>query len=460
MLEHTISRQPEPFQENVESLSLGVPETITSIPSLTPDGLHPMEFRRFSKEIILPPSMVEGLRIILNEYTQSFDTVVKNRQGTEGYGYAKTPNGNYVNFGFQIDMAGLPTSLLTKLSSLSPEEVANQLRPLIFEIENSLAMYNLMRGFTSSQEQYSPLNFFGINFDTAIKAWEEYTGLPLALGAVTEEKFRDMMLLELGITNPREVTPELVRKRSGFANFFSPQQLKQLALSKRIEEYLLYMRTSYPRSILRKPNPNIQVSLLENTEIREAIRRQTITFNVDDQSRVRVLLENLPNINIGFDENRMFDFITHEGRKFNPGIINDTKEPMVRIGLAYPVPNSEALLQGIQVRNERGRLQKGWKLNQGFANYLRGTELLPEETTVRAKPLWLSYGGYGHIRGTPLNDKDFRHTLRKGLKQRGPYCAQPEIPPHIFYNADDGHLYASIFSNIFLLMIQDHKALK
>ncbi len=372
--------------------------------------------------------------IILNEYTDSFDRIVRVKQGKDCYQPACF-NGKFVNFGFQIDMRALPPDFLEEAKKISPSELAQNLKKVIYEIENSLCMYGLMRGVFGNFKEYSSKTFLGINFDAALKLWKNYHGKKLVLGAVTPEKFESMLVWEFGIY-PKKLgmlSPEELRKRvqllSGFDDFYGPEQIEQADL----EDIVLYIRASYPISWQKQPY-HLEIPLLQNPEKLAAIRNQTITFNVDNPEEVNFLLT-LQNQNseIVFDKINGFGFVVNEAEQrhlenlrllprviknvFYPTIINDTKEGLVMTGLAFPVTRCE----DINLNNPLFREfleSKGWNP----AN---------PDMRIRIKPAWLHYGGYGHRRGRH-DEQEFRRRLKKSLQARGPYVVQPEIPPFVF----------------------------
>lgn len=410
--------------------------SVKNIPSLskTEDGrLQSAEFRRFENPIVYPREVVEALRIILNEYTESFDQVVRLRQGSGVYQPANF-DGQYNNFGYQIDMIGLSLEEMEKFQRLDPQEIAKILRGRIFEIENSLAMYNLMSGIFSVSEDYSHKSFFGTNLDSAISAWEEFYGKPLVLGTVTEGKFSAMLLSEFGLENPSSLTSQLVRERSGFSGFVGPEELKRLIESGKINNVLLYMRTSYPTSFLKKPDKRVEIPLLEDESLIKALRERAITFNVDDNKEVMGIFENMPNIRFIYDPNLgiLFEF---NGETYSPSILNDTKEPLIRMGLVYPLTSPDELLTQEEYIDDRGKKRIRVILNQEITNNLGTTQL-------RAKPAWLHYGGYGHVGGDFSKDDELRHELRRQMKKRGMYVLQPELSPYQFNH--NNILYSAI----------------
>lgn len=427
-------------------LSLGYPEMIRFIPSY--QGIE--GFWRFPGKIVYPPELIEALIIILNEYTNSFDKMIRVKQGNDYYQPASF-NGKFVNFGFQIDMRALPPDFLEEAKKMPPLELASFLKKVIYEIENSLAMYSLMRGLFGNFKEYSSKTFLGINFNTALELWKNYHEKKLVLGAVTIEKFESMLMWEFGISpeNFGRLSLEELRKRvkllSGFDDFYGPVQLGRVNL----EDVILYMRTSYPISWLKKPE-EISIPLLQDPEKLALIRNRAITFNVDNPKEVNFLLT-LQNLEIVFDKGNGFGLIITDAQKrhlenlgllhrvikdiFYPTIINDTKEALVLMGIAFPLTRCE----DINLNNPL------------FREFLESRGENPDNPTMRLriKPAWLHYGGYGHKRGR-WNEQEFRRRLKKSLQTRGPYVVQPEIPPLIFKNESNKIEYAANDQMFFL----------
>lgn len=442
--------------------NLGIPECIRTIPSLYISQedrvVRNREFWRFPEVTIYPSSLVEAFKIILTNYSTAFDKLVKLRQeriNPNCYNPAKL-DGNYFNFGFQIDLKGLPPDFLDEIrrGNYSPEQIAESLRYFIFEIENSLAMYGLMRGiFSSTDSNYSPLSFFGVNFDAAVRKWEEYHKQPLFLGTVTPEKFQAMLLSEFGTTQVDNLTPDKIRLLSGFSGFLGPEELEQRIKDESIEDFMLYMRTSYPVSWLKNPQMGISIPLLEDPETLEAVRKRAVTFNVDNQNEVELFMKFLQQQE-QHERQYVFHYSNMDGVFFElpggsiylPSFLNDTKEALVLMGLVLPVGNLESICQELEFKDERGKKRIGYEFNSNLG--------ISPEDEIRVKPLWFHYGGYGHVRGR-ITDGDVRGEIRRNLKKRGPYVLQKEIPPTIIINKNNAKQYEIIHRLFFTFDPQD-----
>lgn len=340
------------------------------------------------------------------EYNQAFSTLIEeNREWNTDYQYCMTgPSGSPVNHFVQIDMVGLPDEYLHAVNTFDSEKVREDLRGTIFEIENSLAIYQILAGIFSDNEGES---FFGKRYRESLDALRQKHNMPIALVALTEQKYQAMREIEFGKQPGELLTNEEVLSLSGFDTFFGPDELvKHFNQTEGKSEYLLYVRASDPLNKLRDPNLVINNPILANANLRRIIKTYAITMNIDNpewplQSSAR---------------------------------INDTKAYLPLMRMAHPIYADDDL----QSSNLR--------------NFLRSDELSrsikSEKIIVRAKPMKASYGCYGHERG-PLENSEFRRRVRKNLRMRGPYIIQPEKPTPTIINATDGNEYTYIDRNFF-----------
>lgn len=429
LLSKTGQKPQEPlyFNPNQEPLAvyqnLGRLAIRTDIPSSIP------EFRWYPEcQIRYPESVVRALSLIYQEYNNAFSQLVEeNRKWSSDYQYATNPNIGAINYFVQIDMAGLTPEFLEWAKSAPPEELIPELKARIFEIENSLAMYNFMRGIFQRGEEPS---YFRERFDGALEDLRRRFNRPVALLAVTNLKYLHMLATEFGVEEAirlvekikkgeiseeqaseiaSQITPssELVMERSGFDMFFGPDQFINYLRETGGCGCLLYTRTSLPVAALRKPElrRQLRIPLLEDSRIREIIKANAIMFNIDNPERYRE-------------------------SPINPhGIINDTKAYMVPMGLAFLSTSSDQLN------------------TDDFYKWLGERHPNPQEALIHGKPLVLSYGAYGHVKGP--NNRNFRNELQKNIFQRGPYVIQPEIMTPVVVNETDGQAYHFIDRNFF-----------
>jgi hypothetical protein len=438
MIEQKVSRNElnnlEPRLFSGERINTGGIELVTKIPSLTKNKetgqLEQAEFRRFRNHIEYPPKMVEALNILLERYNSAFTRVLQLRQ-PDAYPLAYH-NGNFTNMMVQVDMRGLPLGFLETIGDIPTEELAGVLNSLLYEAENSLAMYGMMRGIFSpdAQTQYSPQSFFGVNFDSALDLYKKLTGRPLVLAAVTEAKWQSMLNSEFGTENlssDNELTPEKVRLLSGFDRFVGPERLKRL-LSKKDPQILLYMRTSYPASWLKNPaKEQLSIPILEDDGLREKIRELAITPNIDDPKGVNWFLNAISTGQFKMVSDSEYGFVlipnVFEGKGgVVVGIINDTKEY-----LRFMDPERRRLVVDPA------------QVNELFSNN--------ENIAVRLKPAFLHYGVYGHHRILLGEEKKKRKEVfdnfRSDMKRRGPYILEPELLDYSFSDEEGQEWKAS-----------------
>lgn len=348
-----------------------------------------------------PQVVTQALENLYEEYNQAFRRLVAaNKEFDTDYQYCLSPDGTPINSFVQIDMVGLPAGFLEQAATLSEEDVREALRGRIFEIENSIAMYSLLEYFFSDGTQDT---LFKRQFRAGLDDIRQKYGRPIALLAVTDQKYQAMRETEFGKRDGEPLTDQEVMEYSGFDRFFSPEEFK-----KHIEEnggqsdYLLYVRSSDPVAKMKRPDLVIDKELLADDNLRRIIKANALTFNIDN-----------PNLPIG-DSRR----------------INDTKEYLGAMGMAFTVFYGEDLT------------------SPEFNFYLRSQGVDPAQVEsgqrlLRAKPMKGTYGGYGHFRGT-LGDVRFRRDLRDALLKRGAYVVQPELQNPTITNQDDGRTYMYI----------------
>ncbi|MBI2028715.1 MAG: hypothetical protein HYT07_03860 [Candidatus Levybacteria bacterium] len=355
-----------------------------------------------------PRVVTQALENLYGEYNQAFRRLVAaNKEFDTEYQYCLSPDGTPINSFVQIDMVGLPAGFLEQAETLREEDVREALRGRIFEIENSIAMYSLLEYFFSDGTQDT---LFKRQFRGGLDDIRQKYGRPIALLAATDQKYQAMRETEFGKRDGEPLTDDEVSEYSGFDKFFSPEEFKKYLEENGGESsYLLYVRSSDPVAKMKRPDLVIDEELLADENLRRIIKANALTFNIDN-----------PNLPIG-DSRR----------------INDTKEYLGAMGMAFPVFYGEDLT------------------SPEFNSYLRSqgvdpTQVESGERLLRAKPMKGTYGGYGHFRGTP-GDARFRRELRDALLKRGSYVVQPELQNPTITNQDDGRSYMYIdrvfFSN-------------
>lgn len=378
-----------------ETAQLGSVSNVTLESSLGPILVRPQV------SVEYPATVVQALAELYQEYNEAFTVLVdQNTEWPTDYQYNKTPAGGPLNHFVQIDMAGLPAGFLEHAATMDVSDVKEVLRGTIFEIENSLAMYQLLEQIFVAEGEVS---LFKAEFREALDNLRLRHGKPIALLAVTDEKYDAMKTSEFGVPLDQELDAADVRRLSGFDRMFSPQEfLEHLESNDGKSDYLLYARTSTPVSKLRKPDTEVVVPLLQDPAIREVIKANSITHNIDNPA----------------------------WEQGDTRTINDTKRYLPTMGMGFEVTSHEQLQ------------------SPEFKQYLTAQGLDPETTMIRAKPLVESYGCYGHISGE-AGKQSFATELRKNIAKRGPYILQPEKETPVVTDSETGQSFKYIDRNFF-----------
>lgn len=380
---------------------------------------------------VYPPVVIEALGQLYLEYNSAFGPIAsKNREWEEDYRYCLS-GGSIVNWMIQIDMVGLPQTFLDEATDMSVDQVREILRYRIFEIENSLAMYQFINKIHATQQE----SFFEKRFRLMLDYLRFKFDKKIALLAVTDEKWEGMKTSEFGKGPEEHLSDQEVFALSGFDRFFGPREFGDHLRENNGEcRYLLYARTSDPVAKLKKPETIVHHPLLSDERIRKIIRAHSLTLNVDD-----------PTWKIG-DQRR----------------INDTKVYLPPMQMAFLAQKETDFLTGEFIdylMMNRGGAKEffGQRLSPGFVESVQsmGFGHLDQagigELDLRAKPAQGTYGCYGHTRGK-ITDSDFRVDLRTGLRRRGPYVIQPEMSSPRIANTTNGENYSYIDRNFLAIM--------
>jgi len=376
-----------------------------------------------------PEVVTQALVNLYAEYNRAFNPLVKaNREWDTDYQFCMTSNETPINRWVQIDMVGLPDGFMKTATNFNEEDVREALRKRIFEIENSLAMYQILENLFSNGQQDT---LFKRQFRASLDALRERYGKPIALLAVTDQKYQAMKESEFGKSAEETLVDAEVMELSGFDRFFGPEEFKKYLEENRGKcDYLLYVRSSDPVAKLKKPDTVVENPLLENPDMRRIIKKHAITFNIDAPS---------------------MDYVRR---------INDTKAYMPIMGMGIEVcSDTDILSTEFAAHLSGGKPYASYgknRLSPEFVKYLRSQGIDPAkvesgETALRAKPMKGAYGGYGHLRGV-LGNTVFRKELRQSLRSRGHYVMQPEMQTPIITNESDGIAYTYI-DRVFLSTI-------
>lgn len=375
---------------------------------------------------IYPQVVTQALGELCDEHNRAFSPLVEtNREWDSDYLYC-TQGTMPVNFAVQIDMVGLPQAFLREATNMSVAVARETLRGKIFEMENSLAWYQFLEKIFSREQEYS---FFKKRFLACLVNLRKRFGMPIALLAVTNQKYSAMRELEFGKSDGEPISDAEVFDLSGFDRFFGPTEFRQHVEENRGEcQYLLYARTSDPVAKLKNPALVVENSLLSDHSMRRIIKAYALTLNIDAPE------------------------MQYAKR------INDTKEYMPGMGMAFPVHSEESLFSSefrehLYARKLYAGFNGTSRLAPEFVRYLQSREIDPMEIesgeiSLRAKPLKGTYGCYGHITGK-LPVTEFRKELRRELRKRGVYVVQPEMETPVIVNETDGQAYTYIDRNFF-----------
>ncbi len=379
-----------------------------------------------------PRVVVEALIDLYREYNHAFGLIVpSNQEWQTDYQFCRDHDDvGYTNFAVQIDMVGLPQEFLDAAASMPLPEVVRVLRGRIFEIENSLAMYQLL-------QKTHP--FFKQRFRGVMDALRDLLDdRPIALLAVTDQKHQAIRESEFGKMGDEPLSDAEVRELSGFDKLFGPAEFAQhVRENGGRSKYLLYARTSDPVAKLKDPSITVEHPILSNPELRRVVRAHCLTINVDNPSE------------------------TDPARR-----VNDTKAYLGFMGMGVGVPDEVAILPTLFSPALMAHLFSGGaydnfkgasRLSEKLRHYLvsHGVDPTQVESGVRrlrAKPAQGTYGCYGHLSGG-LNGAGFRNQLHRGvLRYSGGYVVQPEMAKQIITNTADGVEYDCIDRNFFAVV--------
>ncbi len=371
-----------------------------------------------------PSLVIKALEELYAEYNSSFDDLIqKNTEWDEDYQYSYDNNQNPVNYFCQIDMTWIPQEFLDQVEKwfYTKEQVKAILRNRIFEFENSLAMSGLLSNMFAKEGE----SFFWEKLWEVLEGIRKKFGKPIAILTVTDEKYNALKKEEFWQEEDEELDSDRVRKLTWFDTLLSPDEFKKI-LEKNGGEapYIVYVRSSIPNTNLRRPGSEDYNQLLEDDMVRKAVRKNSISLNVDKPSM-------------------------EEEEK-----INDTKEYQLEMWMSYPISDladffsedfADYLKNGKPPKKSNVSKYDAWegdRLSKNFKKFLEEKWISPSavengEIEIRAKPLKESYWCYGHIKWT-LDNKKFRQELSKEISRRGSYVIQLEMPqPTITNEYDD-----------------------
>lgn len=364
-----------------------------------------------SYKVVYPPVVIAALSELYSEYNAAFSPLVaKNREWASDYRFCMADDGSPCNWGVQIDMVSLPQAFLDAIAHMPVDAVRELLRTCVFEIENSLAMYQLLEKLFRTRE--SADSRFKVRFRKTLDALRKRFGMPIALLAVTDQKYDAMKESEFGKTNGLKPSESEVRKLSGFDAFWGPEDfIRHVDSTRGGCNVLLYARTSDPVALLKDPSFRVEHPLLSDQRLRRIIKAHTLTMNIDAPD------------------------MDYERR------INDTKEYLVPMRMGVP---------GHFVTD----VSQPHFLHQLSSIGIPMDELESKETCLRAKPMKGTYGCYGHVAGKLLKPGgDAAKKMRRLWSSRGGhYVFQREMPPCHVIDIDSNSRYTAIDRNFFTII--------
>lgn len=450
-----------------------------------------------------PKCITDALGKIFQEYNNAFTPLIKkNREWETDYQYCLDRNGNPINRWVQIDMTGLPEEFLKKAykGEFTQEALQETLRGRIFEIENSIAYYQLLQTIFEKDEE----GRFRKCFRESLDVLRNKHGKNIALLTVTNSKHNDLREAEFGKTGDEILTNSEVKKISGFDAFMGPEEFK-----KHVEEnggnskYLLFVRSSIPVDRLKNPKVPLEETLLSDPEMRRVIKANTITINIDDPNmpssqKINDTKEYMQSVGMGFHIEKEEDILSEttvrylqSGGSFQDIFFLKTVDKMgekkflkelflpeneffsefIKYLSSQGVDpqraiDHEDLLPSIQKirlsilqryakslgkKNAEEIYQQDTILSPEFIAYLNQQKVHPEDiisgkVRLRLKPMKESYGCYGHDSGNLANGK-FRKAYRKNLEERGRYILQIEMPQAQIHNISNNTTYIFIDRN-------------
>ena len=375
--------------------------------------------------VVYPKVVVQALMELYVEYNAQFDPLATaNREWETDYQYCVDVAGGSLNRWVQIDMVGLPEQFLEHATAFTVDEVKETLRHYIFEIENSLAMYQLLERINLSSQ-------FRETFRVSLEELRRQYEKPIALLAVTQDKYEALLADEFGLNPGDSISDAEVLELSGFDRLFSPEEFKAHVAENDGEcRYLLYVRSSDPTTKLRRPEKAIEHPLLGDPDLRRVIRANSLTFNIDDPASP------------------------------SERCINDTKAYLTPMEMAFTIAKETDLVTPEFLKHiQSGRENQfvGVRLQPDFHDFLIASGIDPVavatgECLVRVKPLKGTYGCYGHFTINLSKGGKKRGEWRKQLAFRGDYVVQPELATALVSDSQSEVTYGYIDRNFFTLL--------
>jgi len=369
-----------------------------------------------------PGNVKLALADIYSDYVKEYQRLVELSWNT--YPMSLNKEGIFYIPFIQIDMVYLPENFLQAAKNSTPQALKAVLKPFIFEIESSIAYYELLSSIGSNNT--SERNWFANWLQKQLDQVRQDTGKKVSLLVTSQSKYQSVKELEFGVAALAPLVDQRVREKSWFDSLIWPDEFIDYFRMK-LSDTLFYVRASSDANELKSPNNEATKNILEDEEYRNFIRQNSITTNIDN-----------PN---------------------TPFPINDTKKYMKNMGLWFFFNSvdsiiSEEALDYIQRWKDFSKFT-GKLYTQELEQYLLAIwvdvdTIKKGELTFRCKPVEWSYGAYGHVR-LRIQDAKSRKKLREAMLSRWQYILQVEHQAPLILNTSNRKLYKWI-DRIFMSM--------
>lgn len=239
----------------------------------------------------LPTNLAVAIGELADEYDTAFsDNLLPNHVESDSDYLSTKIDNKFSSLFYQIDMAALPESFLedVRLGKVPFDELKEIIRARIFEFEDSIAMYGLIRNAGSElNENGEPVGStkFATKFDAAIDVMRQQHGA-VVVGAIDDDKFQNLIGSELGIVqrdDPRLLDNDFIRAHTGFDGYISPDEVQEL-ITRNDTSTLIFARTSPAPNLLRQAGAyaSQENNLLANFRTRLGLRALALTLNIDN----------------------------------------------------------------------------------------------------------------------------------------------------------------------------------
>lgn len=374
-----------------------------------------------------PDSIKVALWILFGRYAREFKNLVNiTKDSLTSYQYCYTSGWDLMIPFTQFDITFLPEEFMKRMENIDPMILAEVLSPFIFEIESSIAYYELLSSIT---QVWNEVTSFGQGLREQLNMIRLKTWKKIILLATSNKKFQSIKELEFGVPWISQLDSKIIMQKSWFDGLFWPDDFVSYfnSLDWWIgSDVIFYVRASTDASEL-KEGWEKSSNLLENELYRQFIKDNTITANIDAP---------------------MSDFP-----------INDTKKYMKNMSLGYSfnsldeVISSEAMeriISGKNLDTFSGNFYTNELEQYLLAIWIDADIISSWKLTFRCKPMEGSYGAYGHVR-LRIQDTKSRKKLKDAMRWWKSYVLQVEIPAVLIKNSATNEEFRAI-DRVFMSM--------